>query len=207
MHGRNKTLPVPDGPCCLPVRDGRLLWIPHVRWPLADAELLARLISETAWQSETIRLWGRTYMQPRLIAWHGDPGSRYRYSGKTHHPLPWTPLLLSLKTEVERQAAQHFNSVLLNYYRDEHDSMGMHSDDERELGANPIIASLSLGARRPFLLKHNTAGESLRLPLGEGDLLIMAGTLQHYWKHGIARQARPCGPRINLTFRHILSPA
>ncbi len=167
--------------------------------------LLARLTRETDWQSETITLWGKTYPQPRLIAWHGDPDARYTYSKKTYEPRPWTPLLLDLKVRLEAACDTPFNSVLLNYYRNERDSMGFHADDEPELGENPVIASLSLGAERVFIFKHKLDKEikPVRVLLPSGSLLLMKSETQHFWKHGINKTARPCGPRINLTFREI----
>jgi alkylated DNA repair dioxygenase AlkB len=121
----------------------------------------------------------------------------------TLHPLPFTPLQLQLKQAVEQATGRHFNSVLLNYYRDERDSMGFHADDEKELGPEPAIASLSFGAPRTFILKHRRLPRQLKLALGDGSLLLMAGALQSHWVHGINKERQPCGPRINLTFRKI----
>jgi len=152
-------------------------------------------------------MWGRTLPQPRLTAWYGDPGRSYAYSGLRLDPLPWTPLLLDIKTRVEETAGSTFNSVLLNYYRDHHDSIGFHSDDEPELGDRPIIASLSLGAERTFILKHKTLGRlgRVQLRLAPGSLLLMSGDTQRCWRHGILTESRTCGPRVNLTFRRIIS--
>jgi alkylated DNA repair dioxygenase AlkB len=113
--------------------------------------------------------------------------------------------LLDIKSPVEAIAGDKFNSVLLNYYRDHRDSMGMHSDDERELGKLPLIASLSLGGERTFILKHKTRKDlkPVRLKLASGSLLLMKGETQRHWKHGIEKETRPCGPRVNLTFRRI----
>jgi alkylated DNA repair dioxygenase AlkB len=147
------------------------------------------------------------YSQPRLVAWYGDRGSDYTYSGIKLTPRPWTDLLRDIKKRVETVSATAFNSVLLNYYRDNRDSMGFHSDDEPELGVRPIIASLSFGEERTFVLKHkvNKLAKPVRLRLESGSLLLMKGETQRYWKHGIAKTSRPCGPRINLTFRRIVS--
>lgn len=173
--------------------------------PQAPDVLLDALIAQTPWRSETITLWGRDYVQPRLVAWHGDPGRHYTYSGTTMAPLPWTPLLASLRACVERACATSFNSVLLNCYRDGADGMGMHSDDEPELGPRPVIASLSLGETRVLAFRHRDRRDvpTVRVPLASGDLLLMQGETQHRWKHGIAKSKRPLGPRINLTFRTI----
>ncbi len=171
----------------------------------SNAELLQRLIDETPWRQDQITVYGKPYLQPRLSAWYGDMG--YRYSGITLEPQPWTDLLYDLKTRTETLTALEFNSVLLNYYRDQDDSMGMHSDDERELGPLPAIASLSLGEERVFLLKHKTRKDlpTQKLLLPSGSLLLMQGKTQQHWRHGIAKQRRHCDARINLTFRKIVS--
>jgi alkylated DNA repair dioxygenase AlkB len=172
----------------------------------SDTEILRRLIAEIAWRSEEVVMWGRTLPQPRLTAWYGDPGRLYAYSGLRLDPLPWTPLLLDIKTRVEKTVGSIFNSVLLNYYRDHHDSIGFHSDDEPELGDRPVIASLSLGAERTFILKHKTSRRigPAHLRLASGSLLLMGGDTQRCWRHGILKESPPCGPRVNLTFRQIM---
>jgi alkylated DNA repair dioxygenase AlkB len=182
----------------------------YVRYlPLAQAPhiVMADLIDEVPWRAESIVVWGRTYAQPRLIAWYGDAGMIYTYSGIQLTPLPWTPALLDVKSRVEAVTGTDFNSVLLNYYRDHRDSMGLHSDDEPELGERPILASLSLGEERTFILKHkrDKALKPVRLRLASGSLLLMKGDTQRYWKHGIDKEKHPCGPRVNLTFRRILT--
>ncbi len=167
--------------------------------------LLQELLEYTPWRSEEITLYGKRYRQPRLSAWYGDPDSRYAYSGLALEPLPWTDTLLAIRHRLEDLSGGHFNSVLLNYYRDQRDSMGMHADDETELGPDPLIASLSLGDTRTLVLKHRQRPDldSLRLPLAHGSLLLMGGSTQRCWKHGINKEKTPCGPRINLTFRLI----
>lgn len=167
--------------------------------------LLREIIDDTPWRSETVMVWGKTYQQPRLIAWYGDEGQGYSYSGINLDPLPWTPTLVQMRGAVQEIANEQFNSVLLNYYRDHRDSMGFHSDDERELGPTPTIASLSLGATRTFVLKHKIREElkPVRLDLPSSSLLIMRGHTQRFWKHGIDKLSKPCGPRVNLTFRRI----
>jgi alkylated DNA repair dioxygenase AlkB len=177
----------------------------HFPSSIAAAIAFERLVAETNWRSETIRLWGKTIAQPRLTAWHGDAGRDYTYSGLTMKPEPWTPLLQTLKSEVERAAGETFNSVLLNYYRNERDSVGYHSDDEKELGPEPTIASLSLGDTRTFVFKSKRKlHKSMRLALEEGSLLLMKGPTQRNWLHAIEKETQPRGPRINLTFRRIL---
>jgi alkylated DNA repair dioxygenase AlkB len=191
----------------IPIDDGALAFQQRLRidldgkLDLAPERILQLLIAETAWRIEHITLWGKTHPQPRLTAWYGD--ASYRYSGMTLHPLPFTPLQLAIRQAVEHATGRRFNSVLLNYYRDENDSMGFHSDDETELGPDPAIASVSFGAPRTFILKHKRLPKTIKLALGDGSLLLMAGTLQRHWRHGINKERTARGPRINLTFRHI----
>jgi alkylated DNA repair dioxygenase AlkB len=167
----------------IPVPDGELSFLAQLDLPIGNDEVLARLIAETAWRSEVITLWGKQYRQPRLTAWHGEKG--YAYSGLALAPLPLSPLQLQIKEAVEAATGRRFNSVLLNYYRDGRDSMGMHSDNERELGPEPAIASVSFGTSRSFVLQHKRTRQRLKLDLGDGSLLFMAGTLQENWLHGI----------------------
>jgi alkylated DNA repair dioxygenase AlkB len=172
----------------------------------ADAEvMLQELVASVPWRAEEIVVWGKKYPQPRLIAWYGDTGQSYSYSGIQLEPLPWTNRLNSIKNVVERATDSKFNSVLLNYYRNQNDSMGFHSDDEPELGPRPVIASVSLGERRTLIMKHKTRKDlkPVKLPLESGSLLVMQGDTQRNWKHGIDKEPRPCGPRVNLTFRRI----
>ncbi|GAB2860152.1 alpha-ketoglutarate-dependent dioxygenase AlkB [Pseudoduganella ginsengisoli] len=188
----------------IPIDDGELYFLP--RLPLAQdaVTVMQRLIDETAWRAESITLYGKTMLQPRLSAWHGDPDARYTYSGTTFEPQPFTPLQLDIKQAVEAATGLAFNSVLLNYYRNEQDSMGFHSDDERELGRNPAIASVSFGDPRTFILKHKTMPKTVKIALGNGSLLLMAGALQHHWRHGINKEKTQRGARISLTFRKIV---
>jgi alkylated DNA repair dioxygenase AlkB len=169
--------------------------------------VLRRLVGETPWRSETIRMWGKEYVSPRLVAWYGDEGTTYVYSGIRHHPLAWTPLLSDLRRRVEDAAQEHFDSVLVNYYRNERDSVAMHSDDENELGPEPVIASLSIGETRTFVMRHKTdrSQKIRRLDLESGSLLVMKGQTQRCWQHGVPKEKSPCGPRVNLTFRQMLT--
>ncbi len=166
-------------------------------------QMMQVLIDCTPWRQENVTIWGKTFRQPRLVAWYGDPGCAYRYSGIALEPLAWTDRIAGLKTRVEAAVSTTFNSVLLNYYRDQHDSMGLHSDDEKELGARPVIASVSLGAERSMLFKSRVDPDAkvVKLPLASGSLLLMQGGTQTNYKHGIAKTARALGPRVNLTFR------
>ncbi len=192
-------------PLAIPIEDGDLLFWEDCGLEPPAAELLQFLIEETPWQQHDITLWGKTHPQPRLIAWYGDPGKAYSYSGVSLAPLPWTATLRRLRGHIEDITGQAYNSVLLNYYRDQRDSMGMHSDDEPELGDEPAIASLSLGEPRTFVMKHRSRPDvaDCRFDLPSGSLLLMLGATQSYWKHGIPKRTRQLGPRVNLTFRDI----
>ncbi len=185
----------------IPIEDGALALMARLPLPYSTEEVFARLRAETPWRQDSIVLFGKRHLQPRLTAWYGD--ASYTYSGLRLDPLPWTPLLAALRKAVEHACGRRFNSVLLNYYRNERDSMGMHSDDEPELGPEPAIASLSFGATRSFILRHKYNKRTLKLELDDGSLLLMSGMLQSYWLHGIHKATRSLGERINLTFRYI----
>lgn len=172
--------------------------------PADRARLFAALDRETPWQQPIITLYGRRIASPRLSAWYGDPGAVYAYSGLRLEPAPWTPTLQCLRERVESLARVRFNSVLLNRYRDGRDSMGWHSDDEPELGRNPVIASVSFGAARRFLMEHRKRRLRLEWLLEDGDVLVLGGPTQHCWRHHVPKTREPVGPRINLTFRRIV---
>jgi alkylated DNA repair dioxygenase AlkB len=184
------------------VPDGELSFLDQLDLPISNEHVLARLVAETDWRSEVITLWGKQYPQPRLTAWHGEKA--YAYSGLTLAPQPFSPLQLLIKEAVEAASGRRFNSALLNYYRDGQDSMGMHSDDEPELGAEPAIASVSFGAARTFILQHKRTKQRIKVALTDGSLLLMAGSLQKNWTHGINKTATNVGARVNLTFRFIV---
>lgn len=193
-----------DTPVVLP--NAELRFIPDWLDVATADRWLAGLLAETRWQQPQVFLHGRYHPVPRLLAWYGDAEAGYRYSGLIHQPLPWTPLLAEIRLQVQAAVGQRLNGVLLNYYRDGQDSMGWHSDDEPELGANPLIASLNLGGTRRFDLRRN--GQTRiehSLELGHGSLLVMAGATQHYWQHQVAKTRKACAPRLNLTFRLIRS--
>lgn len=169
---------------------------------------MVALLDELALEQETISMFGRDVRVPRLVAYHGDPDRPYRYSGRTHEPRPWTPTLTALRQRVVAHTGTPYDTVLVNLYRDGADAMGRHADDEPELGPAPDdvrIASVSLGARRTFRLKHRRDGRRIDLDLGEGDLLVMGGTTQTHWLHEVPRTREPVGPRMNLTFRCVRS--
>ncbi|WP_404440333.1 alpha-ketoglutarate-dependent dioxygenase AlkB family protein [Stutzerimonas chloritidismutans] len=167
---------------------------------------LQQLSQQTPWTQPQIKLYGRSIAVPRLVAWYGDTGAAYRYSGLVHDPLPWTPLLTDIRKRVEQEIGEPLNGVLLNLYRNGQDAMGWHSDDEPELGAQPLVVSLNLGATRRFDFRRKGASRiEYSLELEHGSLLVMSGPTQHHWQHQIARARKVATPRINLTFRQIIS--
>lgn len=167
--------------------------------------LFHNLKTKIEWEQRQIRIFGKLIPQPRLSAFYGDAHQSYIYSGLLWQAKTWNEDLLKIKLRVEELCKQSFTSVLLNYYRDGNDSMGWHSDDEKELGSNPIIASISFGETRSFQMRHrfdrNT--EKVNIPLTNGALLIMEGSTQHFWQHQIPKSKNSLKPRINLTFRQI----
>jgi alkylated DNA repair dioxygenase AlkB len=166
--------------------------------PELATKLLEVIKEKTPWVQEKTKF-GHKF--PRLTVWYADPGLTYSYSGVTHAGLEWTPYLLRAKAKVEEVTGRKFNSVLLNYYRDGKDSIGMHADDERELDVNPVIASVSLGAERAFSIYHTKTKTCQVFPTWHGSLMVMGGTMQHHWLHGVQKTSKPVGERINLTFR------
>jgi alkylated DNA repair dioxygenase AlkB len=185
----------------IPIEDGELALLHRLPLPLSNAEVFERLLQETAWRHDSVVMYGKRHLQPRLTAWYGE--ASYTYSGLRLEPLPMTPLLAQLRGAVEAATGHRYNSVLLNHYRNGQDSMGMHSDDEPELGPHPVIASLSYGATRTFILRHKRSKRTVKLDLADGNLLLMTGSLQENWLHGINKTAKPIGSRLNLTFRYI----
>lgn len=180
----------------------------HAGWLPDDAAsaLQSALLAGVPWETHRIRLFGREVASPRLSCWIGDPGASYRYSGTLFRPRPWPAALLPIRERLAQELGVDFNSVLINLYRDGRDAMGWHGDDERELGRRPVIASLSLGARRRFVFRRRddpSARQVLELP--HGSLLVMAGDTQRLYRHALPRTARPVAARINLTFRRIVA--
>jgi alkylated DNA repair dioxygenase AlkB len=163
------------------------------------------LLHDTNWRHDDITVFGKTYKQPRLTALFGESDQSYSYSNITMYPEPFTETLERLKQKVENQCSSTFNTVLLNLYRSGNDSNSWHADNEKELGINPTIASLSLGETRPFHFKHRKDKEHrYKINLKHGSLLIMKGAMQHHWLHQIAKTKRRVNPRINLTFRYLI---
>jgi alkylated DNA repair dioxygenase AlkB len=169
---------------------------------------LERLRAELPLAVERYRIAGREVESPRLVAWHGDPGAAYVYSGVAHEPAPWTAGLAALRQRVEAATGLTFNSVLANLYRDGADGMGWHADKEPEIGPSPDdrwIASLSLGHPRRFVLRHvRDRADRFELELGGGSLLVMRGTTQSCYRHAAPKTRRPVGARLNLTFRQLV---
>ena len=183
--------------------DGELYLIKQFYRSSASSFLFEQLKANLAWQEETIFIYGRWLKVPRLVCWYGNSDACYRYSGVNHQPLPWTKELLAIKENVEQQCHSAFNSVLANLYRDGSDAMGYHADNEKQLGANPVIASLSLGDQRLFALRHKKSKQKIDIILAHGDLLVMAGAMQHHWLHSLPKTKKLKTTRINLTFRNI----
>ncbi len=186
---------------------GELVYIRDFIESSRAEKLFATLLDEPFWQSRSITMFGRTVMQPRKIAFQGDSGVSYSYSGDQYHAEPWHGDLLALRTQIEHKAGCRFNCALLNLYRDGCDSMGWHSDDEAELGSCPTIASVSLGAVRRFVLRCKKNKQTkVEIRPAHGSLMIMRGDLQHCWQHALPKTQRDVQARINLTFREIVRP-
>ena len=172
--------------------------------PIRSNEFLESLIETLPWESIKIKMFGREVFIPRLQCWISDDGCEYSYSGNKLNRQPWTPELLMIKEQVLKKTNLEFNSVLINYYQDGQDSMGWHADDEKELGKNPTIASLSFGGERDLVFKNILSKETLAIPQLNGALIIIDGKTQRYWQHSIKKTKKFISPRINLTFRNIM---
>ena len=187
------------------VTDGQIITYQHFFDRLESDRFFSELLNDINWQQDKIKIFGKEVNLPRLTAWYGDTDKSYTYSGITMNPDPWSSNLLAIKEKIEETVRVNFNSVLANLYRNGQDYVSWHSDDEKELGKNPTIASVSFGATRRFLLRHrsNKNLETIDLSLGHGSLLIMKGSTQHYWKHQVPKTTKVKTARINLTFRII----
>lgn len=176
-----------------------------------DANVLYNtLLNELPWQSDIVTLFGKTHVTTRQIVWMGETEADYQYSGHTRQTIPWSDIVFHVKQHVEKALADigiaaHFNTCLLNYYPTGTDGMGYHADDEKELGHQPIIASLSLGATRKFVFKHKKTQEKVALYLESGQLIVMHGDTQRFWKHTITKTETVDTGRISLTFRQMLA--
>ncbi len=186
------------------IRNGEYLFVPQFLSRL-EADKHLNVYSESiAWQQQEMQMYGKIVKFPRLTAWYGDNDKPYSFSGITLQPNSWTQELLDIKKRIETLCKVAFNSVLLNLYRDGNDSISWHTDAEKELGLNPVIASVNFGAERTFQLRHMQTNERIDILLTHGSLLIMMGELQHYWQHQVPKTKTVKSPRINLTFRKII---
>lgn len=176
------------------------------QWPADQAHRwLHELIAGVEWSDDYYLAFGRRIPIPRLQAWYADPGIRYSYSNNLLPTLPWRAPLSEIRQHCENAAGHSFNSVLVTYYRDHNDSVSWHADDESELGDEPVIASLSLGAQREMHYRHKTSGRVGAVTLKSGDLLVMYPEFQHQWEHCVPSARDPSGPRINLTYRRVIA--
>lgn len=184
-------------------QNGKVIFYPNLFSESEADQLYSELYTKINWQQESLKIYGKAVPLPRLTAWYGE--KQYAYSGIVMQPQAWTETLLLIKSRIEPFAKTQFNSVLLNLYRDGSDSVSWHSDDEPELGKNPIIGSVSFGASRRFSFKHryNKNLNRIDVELNHGSFLLMAGETQHFWLHQIGKTKRSLTPRINLTFRTI----
>ncbi len=167
--------------------------------------LYDRCLNDISWQSSAIIMFGKKIDVPRLECWYGDLGCEYTYSGKSLKRFEFPNFLLNLRMLIEKKVNSNFNSVLANLYRDGQDSMGLHADDEKELGNEPVIASISLGENRPIIFQNKKTKEKVTFDQPHGSLLVMQGKTQDHWKHAINKSKKIDKPRINLTFRNIIT--
>jgi len=185
------------------IQDGEFIHIPQfIDLPQCD-RYFDQLKENIYWQQEEMKIYGKILPFPRLTAWYGDSQKTYSFSGLTLQPNRWTSELQEIKEKVESTVDARFNSVLLNRYRDGNDSISWHQDDEKDLGNNPIIASVNFGATREFQLRHKQTREKLSIKLSHGSLLVLMGKLNHHWQHQVPKTKKTVGERINLTFRYI----
>lgn len=185
------------------IENGEYIFFPNFFSKAESDSFLKNLRSNIVWKQESMNMYGKKIDFPRLTAWYGNNDKPYSFSGITLQPLPWSREILSIKSKIESLAKTAFNSVLLNLYRDGNDSISWHTDAEKELGNNPVIASVNFGATRKFQLRHIKTKEKLEIDLTHGSLLIMQGELQHFWQHQVPKTSKVVGERINLTFRVI----
>lgn len=185
------------------IKNGEYIYISNFYEKAKADEYLKTFSENTQWKQESMNLYGREIMFPRLTAWYGDSDKPYSFSGIKLDPNPWSQELLEVKSDIEPLSEVEFNSVLLNKYRDGNDSISWHTDAEKELGQNPIIASVNFGAERTFQLRNIESRERIDITLKHGSLLIMKGELQHFWQHQVPKTKKVLTERINLTFRVI----
>ena len=185
------------------IENGEYVFYPNFFTKSESDAFLKNLHNNIVWKQESMNMYGKKIDFPRLTAWYGNNDKPYSFSGITLQPHPWTSEILTIKNKIEPIPKTEFNSVLLNLYRDGNDSISWHTDEEKELGINPTIASVNFGATRKFQLRHIKTKEKLEIELTHGSLLIMQGELQHFWQHQVPKTSKVVGERINLTFRVI----
>ena len=185
------------------IHNGEYIYIPDFYSRQKADFFLEAFKNGISWNQESMYMYGREVLFPRMTAWYGDNDKPYSFSGITLQPHPWTPELIEIKKDIEPLSGVSYNSVLLNLYRDGNDSISWHTDAEKELGTNPVIASVNFGAERVFQLRHISTHERIDIPLRHGSLLIMQGALQHFWQHQVPKSKKVSSARVNLTFRVI----
>lgn len=184
--------------------DGDVIYYGHLLTEKQAKQYYDTLLNDIAWQHDEAVIYGKRIVTKRKVAWYGNEQYEYTYSRTTKTALLWTPVLLELKDMVEKTCNTKFNSCLLNLYHDGDEGMAWHSDDEKALGKNTVIGSLSFGAVRKFSFKHKQTGEKKDIILDNGSLLAMQGTTQTHWLHRLPKSTKIKHPRINLTFRNIV---
>lgn len=185
------------------IDNGEFIYLPHFFNKLESDKYFSTLKNNILWKQESMNMYGKRVDFPRLTSWYGDNDKPYSFSGITLAPNPWSEDLIEIKKRIEPMSKVIFNSVLLNRYRNGSDSISWHTDAEKELGTNPVIASVNFGQARKFQLRHIKTKELLEIDLTHGSLLIMQGELQHFWQHQVPKTSKPVSERINLTFRVI----
>jgi alkylated DNA repair dioxygenase AlkB len=193
----------PSGPLNVLPYDGESVYFGPVFSSQEADNCLKYLLDEIPWQRDEVFVYGRSIVTARKVAWYGDRNFDYTYSGRTRTALRWTPELRSLKRKVEQQADFRYNACLLNLYADGSQGMGWHHDDEKELGRDAHIGSVSFGAERRFDFRHKKSREKGSVQLEHGSLLVMRGKTQTFWQHQVPKTSRVKAPRVNLTFRRI----
>lgn len=185
------------------ILNGEYIYLPDFFTKSESDKYFEKIKNDILWKQESMNMYGKQVPFPRLTAWYGDNDNSYTFSGITLQPNLWTKELLEIKNKIEPIAKVNFNSVLLNQYRSGNDSISWHTDAEKELGINPVIASVNFGATRKFQLRHIETKEKIEIELTHGSLLIMQGELQHFWQHQVPKTKKTVSERINLTFRVI----
>jgi alkylated DNA repair dioxygenase AlkB len=187
------------------LENGEIIFHSHLFNKVEADNFLNYLKSKIIWKQESMNMYGRKVDFPRLTSWYGDNDKPYSFSGITLQPNAWTNEILEIKEKIEKLTTVNFNSVLLNMYRNGNDSISWHTDAEKELGENPIIASVNFGATRTFQLRHIKTKEKIEIALTHGSVLLMQGELQHFWQHRVPKTSKLVSERVNLTFRVIRS--